>query len=188
MGLDMYLMKEFYVKNWDHTPEERKHTITVLQGGKPRTDIDVAQIGAIIVDVAYWRKANAIHQWFIDNCADGKDDCSDVYVSRGKLQELLETCKAVLSTAKTKVGRVSNGSSFSKGKDGKLREKKHWVKGTIITNPEDCEELLPTQSGFFFGDTDYDQYYLEDIKNTMEMLEKELATETDADYYYSASW
>lgn len=26
-------------------------------------------------EVAYWRKANAIHQWFVDNVQDGEDDC-----------------------------------------------------------------------------------------------------------------
>ena len=27
-----------------------------------------------------------------------------------------------------------------------------------------AEELLPTRSGFFFGSTDYDEWYFEDIK------------------------
>jgi len=36
MGLDMYLYKKSYVKNWNHTPDEQKHSITVRIGGKIR--------------------------------------------------------------------------------------------------------------------------------------------------------
>ena len=35
MGLDMYLEKEYYVKNWEHTPESERVTITVTRDGKP---------------------------------------------------------------------------------------------------------------------------------------------------------
>ena len=27
--------------------------------------------------IASWRKANAIHKWFVDNVQDGVDDCGD---------------------------------------------------------------------------------------------------------------
>lgn len=40
---------------------------------------------------------------------------------------------------------------------------------TILTTPrknrkEKAEDLLPTQSGFFYGSTEYDQYYYDDVK------------------------
>lgn len=35
----------------------------------------------------------------------------------------------------------------------------------ILENHELAEELLPTMEGFFFGSTDYDEYYFEDIQN-----------------------
>ena len=39
----------------------------------------------------------------------------------------------------------------------------------VLTTPkkhrkEKAEDLLPTQSGFFFGSTEYDQYYYDDVK------------------------
>ena len=34
MGLDMYLKREHYVKNWDHNPEEKRFDITVKRGGE----------------------------------------------------------------------------------------------------------------------------------------------------------
>jgi hypothetical protein len=47
---------------------------------------------------------------------------------------------------------------------------------------------VPTQRGFFFGSTDYDQYYLEDIKYTKDVLEGLLAEEPMGTYHYSSSW
>ena len=35
-----------------------------------------------------------------------------------------------------------------------------------------AEELLPTQSGFFFGPTSYNEWYFEDLENTIETLEE----------------
>jgi hypothetical protein len=47
-------------------------------------------------EVAYWRKDNAIHNWFITNYADGVDDCSSVEVDRIGLITLRDTCLKVL--------------------------------------------------------------------------------------------
>jgi hypothetical protein len=47
--------------------------------------------------------------------------------------------------------------------------------------------LLPSTSGFFFGNTEYDEWYYNDIQNTIEILEKALE-DKDGEYYYSSSW
>ncbi len=39
------------------------------------------------LNVAYWRKNNAVHKWFVDNLNNGEDDCQEYYVPRGHLQE-----------------------------------------------------------------------------------------------------
>jgi hypothetical protein len=46
---------------------------------------------------AYWRKANAIHAWFVDNVQDGNDDQRDYKVSIEQLQELLDVVDEVLN-------------------------------------------------------------------------------------------
>ena len=46
--------------------------------------------------VAYWRKANQIHDWFVQNVQGGEDDCGDHYVNHEKLQELLDLVEKVL--------------------------------------------------------------------------------------------
>ena len=51
-------------------------------------------------------------------------------------------------------------------------------------------KLLPTQEGFFFGDTEYNSEYFEDLQYTKTVLE-EILKEPDSmnvNYYYSSSW
>jgi len=47
-------------------------------------------------EVAYWRKANAIHNWFVNTVQGGNDDCGDYDVSHDTLRKLRETCVKVL--------------------------------------------------------------------------------------------
>jgi hypothetical protein len=44
----------------------------------------------------YWRKANAIHNWFVQNVQNGVDDCGEYPVTRQQLEELSGICKNVL--------------------------------------------------------------------------------------------
>ena len=46
--------------------------------------------------IGYWRKANAIHKWFVDNCGDEEDTCQDMYIELSDATELLEACEHVL--------------------------------------------------------------------------------------------
>jgi hypothetical protein len=57
----------------------------------------------------------------------------------------------------------------------------------ILENNSLAEELLSTQTGFFFGETDYDEYYFEELENTRKILENALKEE-DGEIYYQASW
>ena len=55
---------------------------------------------------------------------------------------------------------------------------------------EKAKELLPTQSGFFFGGTDYDEFYFEDVKDAADLMQSFLDN-FDFDKYqlvYQASW
>jgi hypothetical protein len=46
-------------------------------------------------------------------------------------------------------------------------------------------ELLPPQAGFFFGSTEVDEYYMEDLKETIKIID---ALDPDGEYVYRASW
>ena len=51
---------------------------------------------SVQIQVAYWRKANHIHKWFVDHVQDGNDDCEEYRVTRDQLQLLLDNCKIAL--------------------------------------------------------------------------------------------
>ena len=150
MGLDMYLNKRTYVQRWEHIEESKQYKVEVTRGGEP-TNIEPKKVKYIIEEAGYWRKANAIHKWFVDNCQDGVDDCRDAYVEFNQLQTLLDLCRIV------------------------------------IIDKSKAEQLLPSTSGFFFGNTEYDEWYYNDIQNTIDILEKALE-DKDGEYYYSSSW
>jgi len=146
----MYLNKHTYVKHWEHNGDNN-YEVTVTKAGNP-TNIDPKKVKYIIEEAGYWRKANQIHRWFVDNVQNGVDNCGDYYVSTDDLEKLLEVCIAV------------------------------------NLNHEQADTLLPSTSGFFFGNTEYDEWYFKDIDNTIEILKEALADESDSSYYYSSSW
>lgn len=60
-----------------------------------------------------------------------------------------------------------------------------------VSTPAMASALLPTQSGFFFGSTEYDQWYMQDMHSTIEQLDKILAATPEdswAGFIYRASW
>ncbi|MDD6828078.1 MAG: hypothetical protein PUE12_18570 [Oscillospiraceae bacterium] len=142
--------------------------------------------GRIIEQVGYWRKANQIHNWFVEHVQDGEDDCAYHHeCTREVLEELLDTCKTVLDSCAMTYGKVNNGYRGTPNGWEPIYED-----GKIIIDSSVAEELLPSCSGFFFGGTEYDEYYVNDIVETIKILEEVLATtdfETQAIYYVS-SW
>ena len=136
--------------------------------------------------VGYWRKANQIHSWFVENVQGGEDDCGSYEVTKEQLQTLLGICKAIVKNCKLIKGTVNNGYTF----DSTMKMVGIQEEGKVMTNSEVAHELLPSRSGFFFGSTDYDQWYMQDIKETIEILTKVLK-ETDFNTHtisYQSSW
>lgn len=61
----------------------------------------------------------------------------------------------------------------------------------VLTDPAKlAPELLPTQPGFFFGSTDYGEYYVYQLQQTIDQIEKALAAfdEKIWDFEYRSSW
>jgi hypothetical protein len=107
-------------------------------------------------EITSWRKANAIHKWFVDNVQNGVDDCGYYKVTKEHLIQLHNACNDILN-------------------DNNL-----------------AEHLLPTQGGFFFGMTEYNDWYYNDLKETKSEINyilefKSYVFEGDGLYYYS-SW
>ena len=49
--------------------------------------------------VMYWRKANAIHQWFVSNFGNGVDECQEIGVPRDGLVALRNLCEILLNAS-----------------------------------------------------------------------------------------
>jgi len=187
MGLDMYLAKKHYIQNWDHMPPEQRYSVSVRQGGKRLKTIKPKRISYVVEEVAYWRKANQIHKWFVDNVQGGNDDCKEYYVEREQLRELLATVITVLQGSQLVAGKITNGYTLTSTGTEVVRNP-IVEDGQRIADPSVANALLPTQEGFFFGGNEYDQYYYEDLKYTRETLSELLAEEDNGEFYYHSSW
>lgn len=154
MGLDMYLEARKFVSSYSDAEmyQNLKKQMALADGDLPHSNF-----GTLSLEVMYWRKVNAIHDWFVREVQDGEDNCGTYHVSKDKLAELLDLCKRVVD----------------KQDD------------TTV-----AEELLPSASGFFFGSTDYDEYYYEGLLWTIEGIERLLNNPAynGMDFYYHSSW
>lgn len=116
-------------------------------------------------EVAYWRKANQIHAWFVKNVQDGVDDCGYYPLSQDKIRELMEVCQKVIE--------ISNDNTLS-----------------VSEKEKQYEAWLPSQQGLFFGSVAYNEYYLGELEYTIEeltpLVEAELLPHEA--YYYTSSW
>lgn len=151
MGLDMYLTAKQYLSSYKPEDAAKRAEIKKLFPEFADTDVEAEEVS---FSVMYWRKANHVHKWFVENVQDGKDDCRSYYVSMDQLAELCNLCKNVLD------------------------------------HKANVAELMPTASGFFFGGTEYDEYYFEKTKDTYESLQKIINNPALAkhNFYYSSSW
>lgn len=175
MGLDMYLSRRIYIGNQYKTPEE-KTKITFGKIYENVSSVDINKLSYVTFETAYWRKDNHIHRWFVEKVQNDNDDCGEYYVGTEKLKELVDLCKATKD--------YLNSCEFTAEEHIDYFTKKPFEIKTFKVNEEKMEDLLPTQSGFFFGDVSYGSYYLESLNYTI----KALSNLEEGDYYYSSSW
>jgi len=142
MGLDMYLHKRTWIG------VEARERLTM--NGLPDT-VEPSRVTYVVEDAGSWRKANAIHRWFVEYVQAGNDNCHTYAVSREQLQALQRSVEIVLA------------------------------------HPDMAAQLLPTQEGFFFGSIEYDEGYVEDLKETTHILTEAL-TDGAAQFEYTSSW
>lgn len=99
MGLDMYLHARKHIQQVDFTKSTTKGYVINEQFTNLMTMTELSEVqsdmyGATVeVVCAYWRKANAIHGWFVENVQNGQDNCKEYYVAKEQLEELRELCQ-----------------------------------------------------------------------------------------------
>lgn len=89
MGLDMYLTAKRYIHDFS---DDGKALRDKLEDFK----VNGMNVKELSYEAGYWRKANAIHQWFVDTVQDGDDDCREYFVTTEQLEKLLELVNEVL--------------------------------------------------------------------------------------------
>ena len=150
MGLDMYLTAERFLWSAEKPISDQVANLLGLQ-----LDGERMRIQSVTAEAMYWRKANAIHRWFVENVQGDEDNCERHYVDREQLLKLRNLC-------------------------AKLCEQK--IEAL-------AEDSLPTEDGFFFGSTEYDEWYWNDVENTVKGIDKALETFDEGwSFYYQSSW
>ncbi|MFZ9143053.1 MAG: hypothetical protein ACO22M_00590 [Candidatus Nanopelagicaceae bacterium] len=87
MGLDMYLKGKRFL--WHNEREDNAwEEVDKYTNGR--------KVSSIELELAYWRKANAIHGWFVRNVQGNVDNCDEYAVKYSDLVKLRDTCKEAL--------------------------------------------------------------------------------------------
>ena len=146
MGLDMYLRATRYVSGYEHSDQNSKDAcaaILMACGQLPFSTMaqDAPSI-TVAVTVGYWRKANAIHAWFVDNVQKGVDECQNSHVEREQLVQLLDRCKEVLQGTKkgeealpTRSGFIFGNTEYKDSYREDLEKTVKMLEG-ILNNPK----------------------------------------------------
>lgn len=102
MGLVSYLyVKETFFSSFGSSEEEIKNVKSIARkfGSMKFYDPDALQEAQIKLQIAYWIKANHIHQYFL-NLITKEDDCSPIYLTKDDLENLLILCLEVYHNPK----------------------------------------------------------------------------------------
>ena len=120
-------------------------------------------------DVCYWRKANAIRGWLVSHKVIEEDDnCVPREIDRDTIHELLGDCEKVIAKFNTSA--------------------KNRCEETAHDFFESAKEILPPSEGFFFGNYEIDEYYIEEILETIDKLNTVLETTSEEDTLVYSDW
>ena len=163
VGLDCWLYAKRYIWSDDRVELDDLQRIVasfISKGQDIFEEMKDFTLTELKFEVGYWRKANQIHNWFVNNVQEGQDDCKSYSVDIEKLKEFLEIIDRILNE--------------------KDKKKQMGL----------AKELLPSQSGFFFGRTDYDKYYFDELVKTKKIINKVLKIKNISQYdiEYGSSW
>lgn len=58
----------------------------------------------------------------------------------------------------------------------------------VLADKELTPSVLPTSSGFFFGSTEYDTYYFDELKDTLQYLKNDFEYDPDNEQLFYTEW
>ena len=165
MGLDMYIFK---TNNHKNSIEKLLHDIdSAVQADVQETiciggfNLWFREVGDeknhvdMLDHVAYWRKANHIHEWFSRNVIGNRPNKTEKnagFITREKLLLLSKTCADVLKRCTTETGEIRIDEPY-------------------------CRKVFPPNTHITFGgSTEYDEYFIEELRTTLSKINALLLT------------
>lgn len=141
--------------------------------------------------LAYWRKFNALHALFLEVAgADPESNCEEINLTEENLATILDTLqqvKLILDKAPKYIEKETEDEVVFQPiivNDILLYEGDNFIFDE--TTDELVQELLPPRSGFFWGGTNIDSWYYDDIARAIPDIQNalDLAKQGERIYYY----
>lgn len=96
-----------YLSRWDHSPPEERRIAEAVTGAAGLTSLTTDESNGgelgyanekiyVSVSSIYWRKANQVHSWFVQNCQQGIDECQLTPIHIEQLAALRSACEKAL--------------------------------------------------------------------------------------------
>ncbi len=148
MGLDQYLTAKKYVSKWDYSQDYSDKSIKQdFEDLLPMDAPDIAKYGqfagiTVVYPAGYWRKANAIHNYFVQTLGGGVDECQDMYVPRESLSELRQRCQDVIASDNMEEKAQEVGLETVSGFFFGDNEYSDWYKEDLKLTIEICDHVL----------------------------------------------
>ena len=173
MGLDMYFEGTFSTKAFTERDPKNYAIDPDFESALESIGFENAPVEfnnwnyySINIPIAYWRKVNCIHNWFVENVQGGKDDCDRYYVRDEKIKELVNEIDEILIQVDPKRKLAMAQAS------------------------------LPNIEGCFFGSQEYDEHYFNDLRYTKKRMQACLDWQNKMagtgkcfdSFYYQSSW
>jgi hypothetical protein len=174
MGLDMYLYASKYIT--DESVEE----INKLANTNNLPTPDWSKSISVEKTVGYWRKANAIHGWFVNKVGNGVDECQVMYLDREPLEQLRQDCIVALANPSREY-KIENQKVFYL-----LCDYLNSLETPI--DPATYENPVPPTDGFFFGSSELTDYYYYQLEYTIDLITSLLELDHNYSFHYQASW
>ena len=137
-------------------------------------------------ECCYWRKANQIHSWFNQHFIKEQNPWGFYEVEEKDIQGLLLICKLLRKIKESPDEEISwIDTKWFEYLSRDPEEKNGW--------DADCADMIayailpPDNLGCCFGSGTVDEWYWDQIDNTIEQLTKALKQNYDC-YFYTASW
>lgn len=168
MGLDIYF---------------NKSTKTAFQTAKNENDfsnIKITQLG-------YFRKVNCLLQFF-----GYEDNLSYLEIEKCQIEDLAKTAKELLDVYNTfhlQLWLYKKDLESYKSDKEKTKLIQEMIDNLWKPFETAAQEKLPTTTGFFFGSTEYRDYYISDLMDILEIFTNILnETDFDTEQVYMHCW